>query len=435
VGKEEEVRKLDATMIEGKKCIEMEEGRLMWKSKEMKVVESDVAHPVVKNQLWYNSNLDDRLWARGGMVARVVSGDSLLSLQQRVVDAGFVNVVVTPMRSDSVFLHCLGGDDICKVFNEVIQFFSMLFADLNKWSSVDVIYERDAWLRICGTLVHAWNELFFKLCVSGCGRFIRSDTCTVDRARFDYARVLISTTHLEVINSSSKIAIDGIKHVITLVEEWGCNLGEDVFLSEEELESPSDTLANIHDAVGMEDCQDDVDVLVDDLNKYWLQGNDEQVGNLKEEDCITLKESKVVFVQQVQQAEATLEQGPCTVNIVTSEENHVNLNSSFVVGSCSVKEGKKTSATSRSSSNPKQKKKKQAGVVLKHSAGFIKRIARLPSKGRKKNLKVLKKQERKRNVVSKETKEMSTSTSTSTNTSNVSVDKEWEHWFVLHDKK
>jgi len=74
-------------------------------------------------------------------------------------------------------------------------------------------------------------------------------------------------------------------------------------------------------------------------------------------------------------------------------------------------------------------------VVLKHSAGFIKRFARLPSKDRKKILKVLKKQERKRNTASKASKETTTSTSTSTNTSNASVNKEWEHWVVLHDKK
>jgi len=74
-------------------------------------------------------------------------------------------------------------------------------------------------------------------------------------------------------------------------------------------------------------------------------------------------------------------------------------------------------------------------VVLKHSAGFIKRFARLPLKDRKKILKVLKKQERKRNTASKASKETTTSTSTSTNTSNASVNKEWEHWVVLHDKK
>lgn len=39
------------------------------------------------------------------MVASVLEGDSTLSLQQRVEDAGFMSVVVTPMGGDRVFLH------------------------------------------------------------------------------------------------------------------------------------------------------------------------------------------------------------------------------------------------------------------------------------------------------------------------------------------
>lgn len=118
----------------------------------------------------------------------------MLYLQQRVENASFNNVVVTPMRSDMVFLRCMGEDDIWTIFNEAIQFFGMLFSDLHQWSFEDVRYERGAWLRVYGTPVHAWNELFFKLCVSGCGRFIRADECTVDRARLNFARILILTT-------------------------------------------------------------------------------------------------------------------------------------------------------------------------------------------------------------------------------------------------
>lgn len=57
-------------------------------------------------------------------------------------DAGFVNVVVTPLESDRVFIHCLGGEDIWKVFNDAIHFFGMLFKDLHKWSTKDDNYER-----------------------------------------------------------------------------------------------------------------------------------------------------------------------------------------------------------------------------------------------------------------------------------------------------
>lgn len=130
--------------------------------------------------------------------------------------------------------------------------------------------------------------------MSGCGRYIRSDECTVDRARLDYARVLISTSHLEVVNSSSaEVVIDGIKHVLKLVEEWGCNLGEDAFLSEEETVPSTEALSNINDAAGMKDIQGDMDDLVDDLSDEWLKGTEAHVGNFIKDECIPLNKKKM----------------------------------------------------------------------------------------------------------------------------------------------
>jgi hypothetical protein len=54
-----------------------------------------------------------------------------------VEDAGFNNVIVTPMGSDSVFVYCMGGVDIWKVFNEVVHIFGMLFSDIHKWVPKD----------------------------------------------------------------------------------------------------------------------------------------------------------------------------------------------------------------------------------------------------------------------------------------------------------
>jgi len=187
VGKTEEVILGERPMVvvwrNGK---EVDVGKKAWASKVKKCEEKD-ATQVSENMLLYNSKSEDKLWATGGMVAKVASGDSSLSIQQWVEDAGFMNIIVTPMGSDRVFLHCTGGEDIWKLFNEAIHFFGMLFSDLHKWTSEDEIYERDAWFRIYATPMHAWNEMFFNIYVSRCGRFIRSDDCTVNRARLDYA--------------------------------------------------------------------------------------------------------------------------------------------------------------------------------------------------------------------------------------------------------
>ncbi|CAG9768404.1 unnamed protein product [Ceutorhynchus assimilis] len=166
------------------------------------------------------------------MIARVIAGDSALDLQQRVEDAGFPNVVVTPMGGDRVFLNCSGDEDIWQVFNGALHFFAMLFSNIHKWSEAEVRYERGAWLRVYGIPVHAWNESFFRLCAPENGRFIRADECTIDKARLDFARILVSTSQLEILNTSSEVVIDGRKYIIKLVEEWGCHLGEDAFMTE-----------------------------------------------------------------------------------------------------------------------------------------------------------------------------------------------------------
>lgn len=52
--------------------------------------------------------------------------------------------------------------------------------------------------------------IFFKLCVLDCGRLLKVDDITSDRDRFDYARILLSMTSLEVIGTKASIMIDGV---------------------------------------------------------------------------------------------------------------------------------------------------------------------------------------------------------------------------------
>ena len=81
----------------------------------------------------YSSAAADRSWATSGLIATVHGGDSVAALQQRVEDAGFPFVVVTPMGGDRVFLYCAGENDIWQVFHEAIDFFSVLFSSAIKW--------------------------------------------------------------------------------------------------------------------------------------------------------------------------------------------------------------------------------------------------------------------------------------------------------------
>jgi hypothetical protein len=131
-----------------------------------------------------------------------------------------------------------------------------------------------AWLREYGIPLHAWNESFFKLCVFECGSYLRTDNCSLSRQRFDFARVLVSTSSFEVINMSEQISIDGGLVGIKIVEEWGFNLGEDVCLSDEDEKSfaSSPETEKFHDDI---DTNNNVDVLVDKMAKEFAEVEDE----------------------------------------------------------------------------------------------------------------------------------------------------------------
>ena len=65
-------------------------------------------------------------------------------------------------------------------------------------------------MRIYGVPLQAWNLEFFKLCVYDCGRLLKVDDSTLDKFCFDYARVLISTSSLDLIVTGAKVMVDGV---------------------------------------------------------------------------------------------------------------------------------------------------------------------------------------------------------------------------------
>jgi hypothetical protein len=377
----------------------------------------------------YSSELEDRKWATSGMVATAVGEDSTVALQQKVEDAGFNHVVVTPMGGDRVFLHCNDGEDIWQVFNNALHFFGMLFSNIHMWSVEDVKYERGAWLRVYGVPVHAWNDAFLKLIVMDVGRFVKADECTVDKARLDFARVLISTPQLEILNTTSDVLIDGSLYSIKMVEEWGCNLGEDAFLTEVDYEPRPETLINNVD--GMEEVQGEweLDDLVNDLHKEWSAHEGRKEGNhCDKEDVEACNITKGVITdsckKQKQVASTVLEPVHVTNGEIAKAEHAVVkqygstvqfqpkgpwslewLPNKSITGGNNVTSSKVISAEAegklKHSDNfvpilPYQHNKMKVPKKFMHNAGFVKRIARMPSGDRKEIVKFLKQRERKR---------------------------------------
>lgn len=150
------------------------------------------------------------------------------------------------------------------------------------------------------------------------------------------------------------------------MEEWGCNLGEDVFLSEEEMEVPLGSLDNFRDADGMKDCQNDVDNLVDDLNADWLKNKDVHDGNFKDQECCPSVVNKGVTMQQLQQFQhacSSVPKVPSSLSVLPSNSDQLAGLGSFAYGSGMGKKGKQA-VVHYSSSKSKKSKKKHVGTVL-----------------------------------------------------------------------
>ena len=415
----------------------------------------------------YSSAAADRSWATSGLIATVHGGDSVAARQQRVEDAGFPFVVVTPMGGDRVFLYCAGEKDIWKVFHEAIDFFSVLFSSAIKWSAEEVRYERGAWLRVYGIPIHAWNENFFRLCVTEIGRFIQADESTVSKARLDYARVLVSTSQIEILNTTSDYVIDGRKFILKLVEEWGYVLGEDAFLPE--VESSPEASCHPNEDVGVEEVQGawELDDLVNDLHKEWSQHEGKAAASLNSHH--STPKNHVVEDRNSEFFEVQLSPVLQPVSMPNNEvDNGAGLNESSkhhvrapVVphrgpwsldglphqkpileggvafsSTSDVRKSKQVESVNDkliSSSGNVLTKGKKGGVVHK-SVGFMKKIARMPAKDRNQILRILKKQKRKRKVSaahasSKDTTESGT---TSKDKSSSSGGNDWVHWVHLH---
>jgi len=93
----------------------------------------------------------------------------------------------------------------------------------------------------------------------------------VVKARLDYAHILVLTPNNEIVNQSLKFFMDGNKFLIKLVEEWGCNLGEDAFMMEVELDTKPEMLLQSNHVDRLDEVQGEweLDELVNDLHKEW----------------------------------------------------------------------------------------------------------------------------------------------------------------------
>ncbi|GAU38420.1 hypothetical protein TSUD_52450 [Trifolium subterraneum] len=129
-------------------------------------------------------------------------------------------------------------------------------------------------------------------------RFLPADSCSTDRDKLDFARVLLATPDLEILNRVEKVLVDGTLTEIKIVEEWGYALGEDTCLFEEE--NGSEASQNDNEAEHNDpDNRRHVDILVEKL-----------VDGLEEEDGIELHLNHVEHSTEKQDYNHSVKEGP-----------------------------------------------------------------------------------------------------------------------------
>jgi hypothetical protein len=228
----EKVKTFDEGEVDARKVLREEEERNCVKvivgegSEQQQLHKSFSANQQHKKLVrMYRSMDSDLKWARKGLIGTVMNGEAIPIIQSRVEDVGFRDVDIIPLGADKVFLHSLSEVDIMQIVVEAKQFFDLLFSNIVRWDKAVVPFQRGAWLRVYGVPVHAWSENCFKLCVLDCRRYLRTDGCTLNRERFDYARVLVATSSLDIVNVTDTILIDGVQVEIKMCEEWVFQFG------------------------------------------------------------------------------------------------------------------------------------------------------------------------------------------------------------------
>lgn len=91
--------------------------------------------PVVKKLTrMYRSTEDDLKWARSGVLAKVVNDEVISVIQNRVEDAGFVELDIIPLGADRVFLRSTNEKETFSVLEEAKEFFNLLFTNFVRWN-------------------------------------------------------------------------------------------------------------------------------------------------------------------------------------------------------------------------------------------------------------------------------------------------------------
>jgi hypothetical protein len=402
-------------------------------------------------------------------------------VQNRIIDAGFGDLVITPMGADKVFLRQSEGGDVRSIVAGAVEFFRHVFSNWIHWDDDGRSYQRGAWVRLYGVPLSAWNVDFFKLCVFECGRFIRADSCSAEKDRLDFARVLIATSDLAIVSRVERVLVDGIQVEIKIVEEWGYAMGEDTCLFEED-SGPEPSQTDEEVGQGEPEVRNNVDLFVEKF--IGVEEDDEgggektrnffEAGGFSEEGdgCNEEVSSPVRMAAHsslgkgspagssvVRTGDSPQASGPQASRVPTRKEGVRGRLRSSRATSCPPSEDRRgwpgpwswewlrdhnhEEAGVIFSASKRVRKgdplgrctdtlRRKAGGVLRHPVHSLKKLARLPTKDRGEALKALGRCVRRRRTGVPVNNSYSPGGQASSDTSSGAKDDDWRSWVAVH---
>ncbi|GAU44567.1 hypothetical protein TSUD_367230 [Trifolium subterraneum] len=189
-------------------------------------------------------------------------------VQQSLLNSGMDELNIITLSGDKVLLYPRvksRGEYLVDIATDII---GMFMSDFKPWSlEADSVYERGAWVRCYGVLVHAWNDIFFAELAETQGRLLKIDDVTSNKERMDYAHLLLAIPLVKEVNTTVQVLINNKMTNIKICEDLDHGYGTDACL----VECGDDNRSLCSGHTHMHDEEPMVDALVHQLQEDWVK--------------------------------------------------------------------------------------------------------------------------------------------------------------------
>ncbi|KAK7289801.1 hypothetical protein RIF29_03755 [Crotalaria pallida] len=154
---------------------------------------------------------------------------------------GFFSVKATPLGGKLVMIQGQRCGEVEDLMKEEEVWFKSVFADVRKWSPLDIVRERYVWLRCFGIPAQAWEEDFFSMIADRWGKLIELESKTKNIERMDIGSFLLETTLKRKIDDILKVKVGVVMVEIRVMEDplemmgWDQNVEENTSFSSEDM--------------------------------------------------------------------------------------------------------------------------------------------------------------------------------------------------------